>query len=167
MKKTMILLGAALMAGHVFAGVGATTNWVAKYVAQYVANAISNSPAELVTKSSAVTSNGVTSISVGSGDYILTASWEDKTELALTATNCTAAATAAGITNGVKWAVTTSGGFKSKYAPIITRTPTNYVCAAFSTQDATPSPFLSGTNVIFETSLSYVTLSQAKTIKGE
>ena len=40
--KKMIVLAAVAACLNAVAGVGATTNWVAKYVAAYVGNAISN-----------------------------------------------------------------------------------------------------------------------------
>lgn len=166
MKKFIVLAAVAACLNAV-AGVGATTNWVEKYVRDYVANAISNSLSEMASAAVVTTSNGVTRISAGSGDYVLVASFESASILALTATNCTADAVAAGISNGERWAAMDGGGFRGVGVPDITLTSTNYVCGAFSSTDRLPIVFNSGTNAVFRTTTIYVTPTEAKEIRGE
>lgn len=165
--KKMIMLAAVAACLNASAGVGATTNWVVRYVRDYVANAISNSPSEMASAAVVTTTNGVTRISAGSGDYVLVASFENASILALTATNCTAEAVAAGISNGERWAITPSGDFVGVGVPDIGTTPTNYVCGAFWSLSNIPYEFYSASGSVFRTSASYVTPSVAKEIRGE
>lgn len=165
--KKMIMLAAVAACINAVAGVGATTNWVARYVADYVSNAISNSIAETSAKASSATTNDITTVSAGTGEYALTASWENATKLSLTATNCTAEAIAAGISDGECWAIGDGGDFRGVGVPDITKTPTNYVCAAFSSSGSSPMGFLSATGVAFSTTAVYVTPSEARAIRGE
>ena len=165
--KKMLMLAAVAACLNAAAGVGATTNWVARYVAEYVANAISNSTAEVATKAASVTTNDTTTVTAGVGEFALSASWENSTKLSLTATNCTAEAIAAGISDGERWAIGDGGGFSGVGVPDITKTPTNYVCGAFSTSGSMPIEFLSATGVAFSTTAEYVTPSEAREIRGE
>ena len=165
--KKLFLVAAIAACLNASAGVGATTNWVVRYVRDYVANAISNSPSELASQSIVVTSNGVTYITAGSGEYALVASFENATELSLTATNCSSEAIAAGITDGERWAITPSGDFVGVGVPDIGTTPTNYVCGAFWSLSNIPYEFYSASGSVFRTSASYVTPSVAKEIRGE
>ena len=165
--KKMIMLAAVAACLNASAGVGATTNWVARYVADYVANAISNSPSEMASAAVVTTSNGVTRISAGIGDYVLVASFEDASIIALTAADCMAEAIAAGISNGEQWAAMDGGGFRGVGVPDITPTPTNYVCGAFGSADRLPMTFNSGTNAVFRTTLRYVTPTEAREIRGD
>lgn len=165
--KKMIMLAAVAACLNASAGVGATTNWVARYVADYVANAISNSPSEMASAAVVTTSNGVTRISAGIGDYVLVASFENASILALTATNCTAEAVAAGISNGERWAAMDGGGFRGVGVPDITPTPTNYVCGSFGSAGNLPIEFSSPSGAVFRTTARYVTPSVAKEIRGD
>lgn len=170
--KKLLFAGMAALCGlmaqaAVPSSTGATTNWVAKYVAAYVANAVSNSAAQVAMDArTETTEGGTTSITVGSGENQLTATYELAVNQCVTASDCTDFATDRGITNGAKW-VKSGNQFVGAGLPSITAGEGVWHCATFTSKDSSIAEFYIGNELAFRTTLSYVTESKAKEIKGE
>jgi len=125
MKKVLFLF-AAMCAAECF-GIAASQAWVTNYVAE----AIASSRAELEATATVTTTNGVTVIEAGSGRNAVRLIMEDSTDAALLATNCTATATAQGITNGCTFVWNGAGAYVNPYGTIAA-TPTNLVFSGVS-----------------------------------
>ena len=100
----------------------ATRDWVTNYVAQSLAS----SRGELAATTTVTTTNGVTEISVGSGRNAMRLVYENPTDAALEATNCTAVAVQQGITNGCTFVWNGAGAYVNPHGTIAA-TPTNLV----------------------------------------
>lgn len=169
MKKMLILAVAAICGLHAFgqSSTGATTNWVAKYVATYVSNALSNSSAQAAMDAKIETSEGgKTSITAGSGDFQLTATFELPVNQCLTASECTEIATSKGIANGSKW-VKVGNKYVGQGLPDITEASGIWHCSIFSSKDVTTTEFYANDTLAFKTESSFVTETKANEIKGE
>ena len=121
MKKTVILMAAAIAAASAF-GIAASQAWVSNYVAQ----AISSSRAEMEANATVTTTNNVTVIEVGGGRNAVRFIYQDPTDAALLATNCAAAATAQGVTNGCLFVWNGAGAYVNPHG-VVSCTPTNLV----------------------------------------
>lgn len=129
MKK---LITAALCAAALFAATAddvkvATRDWVTNYVAR----TISASRAELAANATVTTTNGVTVIETGSGQNAVRLVYQNPTDAALEATNCTATAIAQGVTNGCMFVWNGAGAYINPHGTI-TATPTNLVYSGVS-----------------------------------
>lgn len=170
--KKLLIAGVAVLCGLMAQAAGpnstgATTNWVAKYVAAYVANAFSNSSAQVAMDArTETTEGGTTRITAGSGEYQLTATYELAVNQCVTASDCTELATGRGITNGAQW-VKSGNQFVGAGLPPFTAGEGVWHCATFTSKDSTTAEFYIGNTLAFRTTLSYVTESKAKEIKGE
>ena len=121
MKKILIAC-AALLAAHSAFAIAASQAWVTNYVAE----AIASSRAELEATATVTTTNGVTEISVGNGRNAMRLVYENPTDAALEATNCTAAAIQQGVTNGTLFVWNGMGTYENPNGAIAA-TPTNLV----------------------------------------
>lgn len=121
MKKTIICMLAAIAVSSAF-GIAASQAWVSNYVAQ----AISRSAGELQATTTSVSTGGVTVVSVGSGSAAVRFTFEEATDAALCATNCTASAEALGVTNGLYFVWNGAGAYVNPVATV-TATPSNLV----------------------------------------
>ena len=115
--RNLILAFAAVAAMRCF-GIAASQAWVSNYVAQ----AISGSKAEVMANVDVADTNGV--VRIVSGDVTLT--YEEATDAAMLATNCTAAAIAQGVTNGCTFVWNGAGAYVNPHGTIAA-TPTNLV----------------------------------------
>ena len=102
--KKMIMLAAVAACLNAVAGVGATTNWVAKYVADYVGNAISNSTGEVTARTTSVTSGETTTVTSGTAEVPIVMTITMPSVAGLVAADCNQSVAAQGITNGTAWA---------------------------------------------------------------
>lgn len=124
MKRLVIILTAKLcLASHLAFGIAASQAWVTNYVAQ----AISGSKAEVLANVDVADTNGV--VRIVSGDVTLT--YEEATDAAMLATNCTVAAAAQGITNGCTFVWNGAGAYVNPHGTIAA-TPTNFVFSGVS-----------------------------------
>ena len=121
MMRNLVFVFAAMCAAECF-GIAASQAWVTNYVAE----AIASSRAELEATATVTTSNGVTEISVGSGRNAMRLVYENPTDAALEATNCTAAAIQQGVTNGTLFVWNAMGTYENPNGAIAA-TPTNLV----------------------------------------
>ena len=119
--RNLVFVFAAMCAAECF-GIAASQAWVTNYVAE----AIASSRAELEATATVTTSNGVTEISVGSGRNAMRLVYENPTDAALEATNCTAAAIQQGVTNGTLFVWNAMGTYENPNGAIAA-TPTNLV----------------------------------------
>jgi len=119
--KQLVMIAAAVAAVECF-GIAASQAWVENYVSNYVAR----TAAEVQAGTTVVTTNGVTVIEAGSGRNAVRLIMEDSTDAALLATNCTATATAQGITNGCTFVWNGAGAYVNPHGTIAA-TPTNLV----------------------------------------
>ena len=115
--RNLILAFAAVAAMRCF-GIAASQAWVSNYVAQ----AISGSKAEVMANVDVADTNGV--VRIVSGDVTLT--YEEATDAAMLATNCTAAAIAQGVTNGCTFVWNGAGAYVNPHGTIAA-TPPNLV----------------------------------------
>ena len=115
--KQLILIAAAVAAMRCF-GIAASQAWVSNYVAQ----AISGSKAEVMANVDVADTNGV--VRIVSGDVTLT--YEEATDAAMLATNCTVSAEARGVTNGCTFVWNGAGAYVNP-SGAIAATPTNMV----------------------------------------
>ena len=115
--RNLILVFAAVAAMRCF-GIAASQAWVSNYVAQ----AISGSKAEVMANVDVADTNGV--VRIVSGDVTLT--YEEATDAAMLATNCTAAAIAQGVTNGCTFVWNGAGAYVNPHGTIAA-TSTNLV----------------------------------------
>lgn len=168
--KKMIMLAAVAACLNAVAGVGATTNWVARYVADYVGNAISNSLGEVKATMTTVATNDVVVHSAGTGEYTLFATAEVADIAALKAGMVSGDATTAwGVTSDTKWVMTSTNTFSNSSGYPITVTPTNFLYRGVS------SVLVSGGYQAFPLNSGYgfrvemvtVTENEAKAIMGE
>lgn len=121
MKKILVACAAFLAAHSAFA-IAASQAWVTNYVAQ----ALATSRAELESTATVTSSNGVTEISVGSGLKSMRLVYENPTDAALKATNCTAAAIQQGVTNGTLFVWNGMGAYINPLG-VVSCTSTNIV----------------------------------------
>lgn len=166
--KKLIMLAAIAASVHAFAGVGATTNWVAKYVADYVSNAISNSTGEVTANTSSVTTGEVTTVTSGTAEIPIIMSITLPSVEGLVASQCNVAVAPYGITNGTSWAwsVANNRYERSGGLPIVP-TSTNFVWNAIgSVSDNGDIAFKNGGNTLFVVKGTYFTETQAAQIKG-
>ena len=119
---TIALCAAALLAATAEDVKIATRDWVTNYVAQ----SISASRAEMEASTTVTTTNGVTVIEAGSGRNAVRLVYQNPTDAALLATNCTATAIAQGVTNGCMFVWNGAGAYINPNGTI-TATPTNLV----------------------------------------
>lgn len=115
--KRLFFLCAAMCAARCF-GIAASQAWVTNYVAK----AISGSKAEVLANTDVSDTNGVVRIVAGDVAF----AFEEATDAALLATNCTAAAAAKGITNGCAFVWNGAGAYVNPRG-MITATATNLV----------------------------------------
>ncbi len=126
--KRILVIAAVAASLNALAGVGATTNWVAKYVREYVGNAISNSLAEVMANTTTTTTNRTTTIVAGTEEYSLVATVEIADIAALKAGEVSSAATEEwGVTSNTKWVMTGTNVFSNASGYPITVTPTNFL----------------------------------------
>lgn len=168
--KKMIMLAAVAACLNAVAGVGATTNWVARYVADYVGNALSNSLAEVKASVTSVETNGTTVISAGTAEYPLVAALEVADVAALKAGAVSGDATTLwGVTSDTKWVMTSTNTFSNSSGYPITVTPTNFVYRGVSSiavsGDYQAFPLNGGYG--FRLEMVTVTENEAKAIMGE
>lgn len=164
------MLAAVAACLNAVAGVGATTNWVAKYVADYVGNAISNSLGEVKAGVTTTVTNDTTVISAGNGEYTLFATAEVSDIAALKAGEVSASATTTwGVTSDMKWVMTSTNTFSNSSGYPITVTPTNFVyrgVASVSVANGYQAFPLDG-GYGFKLEMVTVTQNEAKAIMGE
>ena len=125
--RNLILVFAAVAAMRCF-GIAASQAWVSNYVAQ----AISGSKAEVMANVDVADTNGV--VRIVSGDVTLT--YEEATDAAMLATNCTAAAIAQGVTNGCTFVWNGAGAYVNPHGTIAA-TPTNLVFSGIASVSTT------------------------------
>ena len=130
MKKAAMVFAAAFGALAAF-GIAASQAWVSNYVER----AIASSQSELQSTATVTATNGMTEYHVGSGSDRVRLIVETSTDAAMLATNCTAAATAQGITNGLLF-VWNGGTLYRNPNGTITATPTNLVFSGVSSVHA-------------------------------
>lgn len=122
LKSCIAALAAALAAGDAFA-VAASQAWVENFVSNYVAN----SAAEIRANTTTASSNGFTVVTANAGtENEVRLVMQDATDAALRATNCTAAAVSASVTNGTLFVWNGAGEYVSP-AGSIEATATNLV----------------------------------------
>lgn len=166
--KKMIMLAAIAACLNAVAGVGATTNWVAKYVAEYVGNAISNSTGEVMAKTSSVTTGEVTTVVSGTAEVPIEMTITMPSVAGLVAADCNQSVAAQGITNGTVWAWsdTNSRYERSGGLPIVP-TSTNFVWNAIgSVSDNGNVAFKDGETMLFTVGGIFFTEAQAQAIRG-
>lgn len=124
MRKCLLLMFcAALLMPRSVPAIAASQAWVANYVSNFVAQTASEVRAGTTT----VQSNGYTVITAAAGtDYEAFIVVQNATDAALVATNCTAAATSAGITNGLYFVWNGDHDYINP-AGTVTATPSNFV----------------------------------------
>lgn len=166
--KKILMIAAIAASVHAFAGVGATTNWVAKYVAEYVSNAISNSTGEVTAKTSAVTTGETTTVTSGTAEVPIVMTITMPSVAALVASDCDQSVAAHGVTNGVKWAWSDTNNRYEHFGMMpIVPTQTNFVWNAIgSVSDNGTVVFKNGNTTLFAVSGTFVTEAQAAQIKG-
>lgn len=167
MKKVIMLAAIAAYLNAV-AGVGATTNWVAKYVADYVGNAISNSIGEVTASTSSVTTGEVTTVTSGTAEVPIVMTITMPSIAGLVAADCNPSIETYGITNGTMWAWsdTNSQYERSGGLPIIP-TSTNFVWNAIgSVSDSGNVAFKDGETMLFTVGGTFLTEAQAQAIRG-
>ena len=166
--KKLIMLAAVAACLNAVAGVGATTNWVAKYVAKYVGNAISNSTGEVAARTTSVTSGENITVTSGTAEVPITMIITMPSIAGLVASDCSQSLAAQGITNGTIWAWsdTNSRYERSGGLPIIP-TSTNFIWNTIgSVSDNGNVAFKDGNAMLFVVSGTLLTESQAAQIKG-
>ena len=166
--KKMIMLAAVAACLNAVAGVGATTNWVAKYVAEYVGNAISNSTGEVVAKTSSVTTGEVTTVVSGTAEVPIVMTITMPSVAGLVAADCNQSIAAQGITNGTVWAWSDANSRyeRSGGLPIVP-TSTNFVWNAIgSVSDNGNVAFKDGETMLFTVGGIFLTEAQAQAIRG-
>lgn len=104
MRKILILaaIAAALLPRQVFA-IAASQAWVKDYVTNYVA--------QTTARVETTTSNGVTTVRSGSESKFVELEYEEPTDRALLAANCTSAAVSQGVTNGTLFVWNGAGAY--------------------------------------------------------
>ena len=117
--RIVIVAFAAICAAKCF-GMAASQAWVTNYVTQ----AIATSRAELEATATVTVTNGATEIVTGAGTGRVRVVVEDSTDAAMVATNCTAAARSAGITNGIVFVWNGAGAYVNPNG-VISCTATN------------------------------------------
>ncbi len=118
---------AALAAPCAF-GIAASQSWVTNYVSNYVASVA----ASVQAGTTVAQTNGCTVITANLGaDSEMRLVLQDFADAALLATNCTATATARGITNGCTFVWDGAGAYTNPHGTI-TATPTNLVFSGVS-----------------------------------
>ena len=166
--KKMIMLAAVAACLNAVAGVGATTNWVAKYVAEYVSNAISNSTGEVAANTSSVTTGEVTTVVSGTAEVPIIMSITLPSVDGLVASQCNAAVASYGITNGTSWAWSDADSrYKRSGGLPIVPTSTNFVWNAIgSVSDGGDIAFKDENSTLFIVKGTYFTEEQAAQIRG-
>ena len=166
--KKMIMLAALAACLNAVAGVGATTNWVAKYVADYVGNAISNSTGEVTARTTSVTTGETTVVTSGTAEVPIVMTITMPSVAGLVAADCNQSVAAQGITNGTVWAWSDANSRyeRSGGLPIVP-TSTNFVWNAIgSVSDNGNVAFKNGETMLFTVSGTFLTESQAQAIRG-
>lgn len=166
--KKLIMLAAVAACLNAVAGVGATTNWVAKYVAEYVSNAISNSTGEVTARTTSVTTGETTVVTSGTAEVPIVMTITMPSVAGLVAADCNQSVAAQGITNGTVWAWsdTNSRYERSGGLPIIP-TSTNFMWNAIgSVSDNGDVAFKDGNAMLFTVSGTLLTELQAAQIRG-
>lgn len=166
--KKLIMLAAIAACLNAVAGVGATTNWVAKYVAEYVSNAISNSTGEVTARTTSVTTGETTVVTSGTAEVPIVMTITMPSVAGLVAADCNQSVAAQGITNGTVWAWSDANSRyeRSGGLPIVP-TSTNFVWNAIgSVSDNGNIAFKNGGNTLFVVKGTYFTETQAEQIKG-
>jgi len=166
MKKMLTMMVAAVLTTSLFAGIGATQEWVQKYVAQ----AISNSTATISANTKDVTTNDVTVVSTGTDEVPIIMTITEANVPAIQAANCSAAAVAMGVTNGVLWAWDEANDrYKNKNLNPIVPTATNFVWGVYhsGTDDNANIVMLDGSNTLFKILTYKITDAEARQVKGE
>lgn len=167
MKKILMMMVLAATMNAV-AGVGATTNWVAKYVADYVGNAISNSTGEVAARTTSVTSGENITVTSGTAEVPITMIITMPSIAGLVASDCSQSLAAQGITNGTVWAWSDANSRyeRSGGLPIVP-TSTNFIWNAIgSVSDNGNVAFKNGETMLFTVSGTFLTEAQAQAIRG-
>lgn len=168
MKKIILCLALAF-AGSAFAGVGATTNWVARYVQEYVANAISNSTGEVSANTSSSTTGEVTTVTSGTSECPIILTITNPSVAALYASACDSSVAVQGITNGTTWAWNDSTD-RYEHSGILPIVPsaTNFTWNAIgsTSSDTGEVLFKQGSTTLFKVNGKFVTESEATQIRG-
>ena len=166
--KKLIMLAAVAACLNAVAGVGATTNWVAKYVAEYVSNAISNSTGEVAARTTSVTSGENITVTSGTAEAPITMIITMPSIAGLVAADCNQSVAAQGITNGTVWAWSDANSRyeRSGGLPIVP-TSTNFVWNAIgSVSDNGNVAFKDGETMLFTVGGTFLTEAQAQAIRG-
>lgn len=166
--KKMIMLAAVAACLNAVAGVGATTNWVARYVADYVGNAISNSVGEVAANTSSITTGEVTVVTSGTAEVPIVMTITIPSVAGLVAFDCNVSVASYGITNGTAWAWNDSNNRyeRSGGLPIIP-TETNFVWNAIgSVSDDGNIAFKDNGTTLFVVSGTFFTEEQSESIRG-
>ena len=166
--KKMIMLAAVAACLNAVAGVGATTNWVAKYVAEYVGNAISNSTGEVVARTTSVTTGETTVVTSGTAEVPIIMTITMPSVAGLVAADCNQSVATYGITNGTLWAwnSTTDRYERNGKLPIVP-TPTNFVWNTIgSVSDNGRIAFKQEGDLLFTVSGTFLTEAQAQEVGG-
>ena len=166
--KKMIMLAAVAACLNAVAGVGATTNWVAKYVAEYVGNAISNSTGEVVARTTSVTTGETTVVTSGTAEVPIVMTITMPSVAGLVAADCNQSVATYGITNGTLWAwnSTTDRYERNGKLPIVP-TPTNFVWNTIgSVSDNGRIAFKQEGDLLFTVSGTFLTEAQAQEVGG-
>ena len=166
--KKMIMLAAIAACLNAVAGVGATTNWVAKYVRDYVANAISNSTGEVTARTTSVTTGETTVVTSGTAEVPIVMTITMPSVAGLVAADCNQSVAAQGITNGTVWAWSDANSRyeRSGGLPIVP-TSTNFVWNAIgSVSDNGNVAFKNGETMLFTVGGTFLTEEQAQAIRG-
>lgn len=166
--KRFLLIVAATVAVNAFAGVGATTNWVAQYVREYVGNAISNSVGEVTANTQTVTTGEVSQVTSGTAECPIVMRITMPSVAALIADDCSPLVQPQGITNGTLWAwnSTTSRYERQGHLPIVP-TPTNFLWNAIgSVSDNGKVAFKNAATKLFVVNGTFLTEAQAREVRG-
>lgn len=123
MRRALIFCGIAAHAAQGAFAIAASQAWVENFVSNYVAN----STAEVIARTTTVVSNGNTVIAANGGTTNeMRLVIQDSSDAALRATNCTATAVAASVTNGTLFVWNGEGAYVNP-AGNITATASNFV----------------------------------------
>ncbi len=122
MNRLLIFCAVASLAAHGAFGIAASQAWVENFVSNYVAN----SAAEVQIGTTTSMADGITTITTPTGG---TMTVEPSSDAALRATNCTATAVAASVTNGTLFVWNGAGAYVSP-AGNVTATATNLLWRA-------------------------------------
>ena len=120
MNRLLIFCAIASLAAHGAFGIAASQAWVSNYVAK----AIAGSAGELQASAKTTEKNGVAVIEACDGSSTVRIEIPDSTDAALRATNCTATAVSASVTNGTLFVWNGAGAYVSP-AGNVTATATN------------------------------------------